>query len=70
MASKKPVLKLSDKMEKVSDNFTVQMVDNGFMFEISGRDDNEDWVTAKLIIPDIDGLVTLIKEASEMPRDS
>jgi hypothetical protein len=70
MAAKKPVLKLSDKMEKVSDNFTVQMVDNGFMFEISGRDDNEDWVTAKLIISDIDGLVTLIKEASEMPRDS
>jgi len=70
MAAKKPVLKLSDKMEKVSDNFTVQMVDNGFMFEISGRDENEDWATAKLIIPDIDGLVTLIKEASEMPRDN
>jgi hypothetical protein len=45
------------------------MYDNGYMFEINGRDDNEDWVTAKIVCNTVDELVALIKEASEMPRD-
>jgi len=38
MATKKSVSKISDKLTKVNENFTVQMYDNGYMFEISGRD--------------------------------
>jgi hypothetical protein len=63
------MIKLSSKLEKVNDSFTVNMYDNGFMFEISGRNDNEDWATAKIICKDINELVELIKEAGEMPRD-
>lgn len=63
------MIKLNSKLEKVNDSFTVNMYDNGYMFEIGGRDDNEDWVTAKIVCNTVDELVALIKEASEMPRD-
>jgi len=63
------MIKLSDKLEKVNDNFSVNMYDNGFMFEINGRNEDEDWTTAKIICKDIKELVALIEEAAGMPRD-
>jgi hypothetical protein len=63
------MIKLSDKLEKVNDSFSVNMYDNGYMFEMGGRNEDEDWVTAKIVCNNIDELVALIKEASEMPRD-
>lgn len=62
-------MKLNDKITKVNDNFAVYMYDNGFMLEISGRDDNGDWATAKILCKDIDELISLIKEATAMERD-
>ena len=62
-------MKLNDKIEKVNDNFSVYMYDNGFMLEIGGRDDNNDWVTAKILCKDMNELLDLIKEAAEMERD-
>ena len=62
-------MKLDEKMEKVNDNFTVYMYDNGFMLEISGRDDSGDWATAKILCKDMDELIALIKEAAVMERD-
>ncbi len=62
-------MKLNEKIEKVNDNFSVYMYDNGFMLEISGRDDNGDWATAKIICNTLDDLVTLIKETSVLERD-
>jgi hypothetical protein len=63
------VMKLEDKLVKVNDNFNVYMYDNGYMLEISGRDNNEDWSTAKILCKDLDELITLIKEASAAERD-
>ena len=63
------MIKLSDKLEKVNDNFSVNMYDNGYMFEINGRNADEDWTTAKIICQDIKELTTLIEEAASMPRD-
>jgi hypothetical protein len=63
------VMKLEDKLVKVNDNFTVYMYDNGYMLEISGRDNNEDWATAKILCKDLDELIVLIKEASSTDRD-
>jgi hypothetical protein len=58
------------KLSKVSESFTVNMYDNGFMVEITGRDKKEDWKTTKIMVSSIDELVSLIKEAAEMERDS
>ncbi len=63
------VTKISDKLAKVNDNFTVNMYDNGFMLEIGGRNKDDDWATAKITCNSIEELVELIKEASAMERE-
>ncbi len=62
-------MKIEDKLTKISDSFTVNMYDNGFMFEASGRDDNGDWTSTKILCNTLEHLVELIREASEMERD-
>ena len=67
--AKKSISKISDKLSKVSDSFSVQMYDNGFMFEISGRNSEEDWRSVKILCNSQEQLIALINEAAEMPRD-
>jgi len=62
-------MKVSDKIEKVSEQFTVYRYDNGFMIEVSGRDENEDYKTAKILVQDVDQLLALVKEAATMKVD-
>lgn len=62
-------MKLNDKLAKVNDNFNVYMYDNGFMLEIGGRTDSEEWATAKILCNTLDELVALITEAADMERD-
>jgi len=66
---KKTVKKISDKLAKVNDSFTINMYDNGYMLEISGRDADEDWKNAKITVGSIEELTELIREASEMERE-
>jgi hypothetical protein len=63
------VTKISDKLSKVSDNFTVNMYDNGFMMEIGGRNKDDDWATAKIMCGSVEELVTLLNEAAGMERE-
>lgn len=71
MAKKQiPVTKFSDKLSRAGESFTVNMYDNGYMIEVSGKDLNGDWATAKIMCGTVDELVVLIKELSEMERDS
>lgn len=60
---------LNDKLTKVNDNMTVYMYDNGYMLEVGGRGDNEDWVTAKILCTNLEELFKLIQEATGMDRD-
>lgn len=60
---------VSEKLSKVSDAFTVNMYDNGFMVEISGRNKKEDWVTSKTICNTLDDLITVIKSITDMERE-
>ena len=62
-------MKIENKLAKISDSFTVNMYDNGFMFEVSGRDHDGDWVSAKILCNTLEDLVPLIKEAAAMERD-
>jgi hypothetical protein len=64
-------MKLSDKLNKVGDSLTVNMYDNGYMVEVSGRDEDGDWATAKIICPTLDDVTAVIKEAATViPRDN
>jgi len=65
---KKTVKTLSDKLTKVNESFNINMYDNGFMIEVGGRDDNDDWVTAKIMVSSVDELVALVREAVDMER--
>jgi len=70
MATKKTaVSKISDKLAKVNENYNVYMYDNGCMFEISGKDSEGDWKTARIMCATIDQLVELVREADSMQRD-
>ena len=60
------VKKLSDKLTKVNENFTINMYDNGYMIEVGGRDDEDNWKTAKIIVDTVDELLVLVREATEI----
>lgn len=66
----KAVNKLSDKLTKVNESFTVNMYDNGFMVEVGGRNKKGDYVNAKILCNTLDEMLSLVKEAGEMDRDS
>ena len=68
--AKKSISKIGDKLAKVSESFTVNMYDNGFMFEIGGRDEDNDWATAKILVQTVDQLKALVQEAAEMEKDN
>lgn len=61
--------KVSDKLVKVDEQFTVNMYDNGFMIEIGGRDNKEDYKTTKIMCSTIDEVYELMQEVVTMERD-
>lgn len=65
----KTVKKISDKLSKVNESFTINMYDNGYMVEVSGRNKKGDYVTAKIMCTSMDEVIDLVREAGEMDRD-
>jgi len=70
MATAKTVTKLSDKLIKVNDNFSVHMYDNGFMVEAGGRNKKSDYVSARILCSTLEEVQALVAEACVMERDS
>ena len=68
MATAKTVNKISDKLIKVNENFSINMYDNGYMIEVGGRDDEDNWKTSKIIVDTVDELLVLVREATEIER--
>lgn len=60
--------KVSDKLVKVNENFTVNMYDNGYMIEVSGRNSDDDWKTSKIMVSSVEDLIDVIKEITGMER--
>ena len=58
---------ITDKLVKANESFTINRYDNGFMIEVGGRDDNDDWKSAKVIVGTQDELIDAIKEALSLP---
>ena len=70
IATAKSVNKLSDKLTKVNESFTVNRYDNGYMVEAGGRNKKGDYVNAKIVAGSIDEVLALVKEALEMDLDN
>lgn len=57
------------KLTRVSESFTVNRYDNGYMLEVSGRDRNNDYKTAKIMCTTETELFETIKEVLTMDLD-
>lgn len=66
--TKKQVKKISDKLSKVNDSITINLYDNGYMVEVSGRGLDDDWTNVKILCSNLDEVTTLIKEANELEK--
>lgn len=66
--TRQPTAKISDKLTKVNDSFTVNMYENGYMIEVSGRNDEDEWASTKIIATSLDDLIDLVREATEINR--
>jgi len=62
--------KLGAKLKKVNESFTIYRYDNGFMIEVSGKDEENDWKTAKILCSTEEELIAIIKEANSMELDN
>jgi hypothetical protein len=59
--------KISEKLVKANESFTINRYDNGFMIEVGGRDENDDWKNAKVLCSSEEELIELIKETLTLP---
>jgi hypothetical protein len=67
-APKKQVKKISDKLSKVNDSLTINLYDNGYMVEVSGRGLDDDWTNVKILCANLDEVTALLKEASDLDK--
>ena len=54
---------------KRDESFTVYEYDNGFMLECSGRDDDNNWATQKVIHANLELLLEGIRDILTLPKD-
>jgi hypothetical protein len=59
-----------NKLASVNESFTVNRYDNGFMIEVGGRDNDNDWKNCKVLCSSEEELFAVIKEALSMKLDS
>ena len=61
--------KIADKLTKVNESFTINMYDNGYMVEVGGRDNEDDWKTSKIICSTLDEVIDIVRQVDSMPRN-
>ena len=57
------------KLAKVNDSLTVNRYDNGWMIEVSGRNEDDDWANAKIMCTTEEELFEIIREYNGMEID-
>ena len=65
----KGITKISDKLSKVGETVNVYFYDNAYMVEVSGRNAEDDWATAKLVCRDLSEVQTLLEEVDSLPKE-
>ena len=59
-----------NKLAKVNESISINRYDNGFMVEVSGRDSENDWKTAKILCNTEDEMIAVVKEWNSKELDS
>ena len=63
-------MKLANKLAKVDEDITIRQLDNGFVVEVGGRDNDDEWATAKIVCNDLATVQALVEEATQLPKNS
>lgn len=58
------------KLAKVNESITINRYDNGFMVEVGGRDDENDWKTAKVLCATEADMMAVVQEWISMELDN
>jgi hypothetical protein len=69
-ATTKVVARVSNKLFKVGESFTINMYDNGYMVDVGGRNKKDDYVSSKVIVSTVDELIEVIREITGMTREN
>jgi len=54
------------KLNKVNESITINRYDNGFMVEVGGRDEENDWKTAKILCNTEEEMIEVVREWNAM----
>ena len=65
----KGITKVSDKLTRVSECVNVYFYDNAYMVEVSGRNEEDNWVAAKIVCRDLTEVQTLLEEVDSLPKE-
>lgn len=58
------------KLAKVNESITLNRYDNGFMVEVGGRDDENDWKSAKILCATEADMMAVVQEWISMELDN
>lgn len=59
---------ISDKIVKVDSSINITIADNGYIFEVSGKNANDDWKSVKIVCNSRSELDSLLDEVLELDR--
>ncbi len=59
-----------NKLSKVNESITLNRYDNGFMVEVGGRDNENDWKTAKILCNTEEEMMAVVREWTTMEIDT
>ena len=58
------------KLDKVNESISINRYDNGWMVEVGGRNDDNDWKTAKILCNTEEEMLAVVKEWNTMEVDN
>ena len=58
------------KLAKVNESITINRYDNGWMIEVSGRDDNNEWKNCKIVCNTQEEVLEVVTEYNTMELDN
>ena len=61
-------MKISEKLNKINGGLTVNLYDNGYMVEVSGRDFDDDYTDVKIVCLSLQEINDIVAEAVEMEK--
>jgi hypothetical protein len=61
-------MKICEKLKKINCSLTVNLYDNGYMVEVSGRDFDDDYTDVRIVCLTVQQVNDVIAEAVEMEK--